>query len=100
MATLYIEEFGDAGPGRGGQMIQAGAQPSIAVQAVAIGATSAQSAAFNAATRLVRIHTDAACSYRFGANPTAAATSPRLATDSTEYFSVVPGHKVAVIENT
>ncbi len=100
MATVFIEEFGDAGPGRGGQVLQAGMQPSLTTQTVAIGGSSTQSSAFNAATRFVRIHTDAICSYAFGANPTATSSKPRMAAGQTEYFAVTPGHKVAIITNT
>jgi hypothetical protein len=58
------------------------------------------SAAFNAATKIVRLHTDAICSVAFGAAPVAAATNARLAAGATEYFGVSPGSKVAVITNT
>jgi hypothetical protein len=99
MAVLFIEEFTEQGFIGGGPTTM-GKQPSIAVQTVAIGGTSEQSDAFDTATRVVRLHTDAICSYRFGADPTASATTPRMAAGQTEYFSVQPGHKVAVITNT
>jgi hypothetical protein len=73
----------------------------LAQQTVAIGASSAQSAVFNPATRFVRLETDAVCSYMFGANPVATAAKPRLSAGQTEYFYVRnPGMKVAVITNT
>ncbi|MBP9714802.1 MAG: hypothetical protein KBD60_14140, partial [Sterolibacterium sp.] len=76
-------------------------EPSITEQTpVVIGGGSLQSAAFNGATRVVRLHTDAICSVAFGANPTATANTKRMAANSTEYFGVEPGHKVAVITNT
>ena len=100
MATLYIEEFASLPALSNGQAIQAGLQPSVAAQTVAIGAASAQSSAFNASTKFVRLHTDVVCSYLFGADPTATATSPRMPADATEYFAVIAGQKVAVIENT
>lgn len=99
MAVLYISEYADL-PLHNGQLIAAGNEPSLAEQTVAIGAGSVQSAAFNAKTKFVRLHTDAICSVKFGSNPTATATTPRLAANSTEFFGVAPGHKVAVITNT
>lgn len=95
MAKVYISEYEDNGRSIGAQ------EPSLVEQTpVAIGGTSAQSAAFAATTRIVRIHTDAICSIAFGSNPTATANSKRLAAGQTEYFGVQGGHKVAVITNT
>lgn len=74
--------------------------PGLASQTVAIGGSSTQSSAFNSATKIVCIHTDAICSVEFGSNPTATANSRRLAANTTEFFEVEAGHKVAVITNT
>ena len=98
MAVLYISEYDNVATDNRG-MVQAGQEPAIATQTVAIG-VAAQSAAFNARTRFVRIHTDAICSVAFGANPTATTSSARMAANQTEFFGVVPGHKVSVISNT
>jgi len=107
MATLYIREYvgigaasNATGIGQALLEVQAGAEPAVTDQTVAISGSSAQSAAFNAKTYLVRIHTDSICSILFGANPTAAATNARLAANQTEYFIVQPGQKVAVISNS
>lgn len=109
MATVYITEFADLAfsttpsqthaPRELAQAAQQAPGP-VVEQTVAIGGASAQSAAFNAATTLVRIHADSVCSILFGLNPTATATSARLAAGQTEYFGVYPGTKVAVITNT
>jgi len=100
MATLYVSEFAGMGSGANAAP-QAVMQPPLAEQAVAIGGASAQSAAFNARTRIVRLHADSICSIEFGVNPTATATTARLAANQTEYFSVGEGGamKVAVIAN-
>lgn len=96
IATLYIAEYADV---RGSTPVE----PALATQPVTVGGTSTQSAAFNANTRFVRLHTDAACFVLFGANPTAVTgASPRLAAGATEYFHVDRGLdptklKVAVI---
>src|SRR3546814_2115950 len=68
-------------------------EPPVTEQTVAIGATSTQSSAFNAKTRLIRVHVDAIASILIGANPTAAATNKRMAANQTEVFRVTPGHK-------
>ena len=77
MGTLYIAEFADVRslPGGAGQIAY---QPPLAEQTVAIGGASAQSNAFNAGTRFIRVHTDAICSILIGANPTA--TAAKVAT--------------------
>lgn len=95
MAKLYVTEYGGLDPA-----LVAVAPPLVDQTPVVIGAGSLQSAAFDAATTLVRIHTDAICSIAFGTNPTATANSQRMAANSTEYFAVKFGHKVAVITNT
>jgi hypothetical protein len=96
MALVYISEYSSLAQG-GAQ--QAASAPALVVQPpVAIGAGSVQSAAFSAATRYVRLNTDSACNFAFGANPTAQANvSERLAANSTEYFGVSAGAKVAII---
>lgn len=97
MAKLYVTEFGGIAPG----VLPVGVAPPLVDQTpVAIGAGSLQSTAFDAATVLVRLHTDAICSIAFGTNPTATANTMRMAANSTEYFSVRFGHKVAVITNS
>ncbi len=97
MAKLYVTEFGGMAPGH----IPVGIAPPLNDQTpVAIGGGSLQSSAFDFATVIVRIHSDAICSIAFGTNPTATANSLRLAANQTEYFAVKSGHKVAVISNT
>lgn len=100
MALLFITEFAatyrDHAVGGG-----AAFQPPVVDQTpIANNGGSTQSAAFNAFTRLIRVHTDGICSIAIGANPTATTSNMRLATNSTEYFAVVPGQKLAVIANT
>lgn len=99
MATLYITEYVRTGL-TPRQMVLAGEEPAVATQTVSIGAGSVQSAAFNAATRFIRVCNDATCSVSFGTSPTATATSTRLPANSVEYFAVMPGLKLAVITNT
>ena len=59
--------------------------------------TSAQSSAMPANTEVVRIATDTTIRVLIGSNPTALATSVRMLADTSEYFTVREGHKVAVI---
>jgi hypothetical protein len=99
MPTLYITEFAgiQSSPYEG--TMNCAATPSLADQAIAFTGTSAQSATLNAATRLIRVVSDANCFKKIGTNPTATQTTVRLVADSVEYFSVPPnsGFKVAVV---
>lgn len=101
MASLYVTEFEEM-PHTSGSKVQAAMQPELASSKVTIAGASAQSSAFNARTRFVRLHTDAICSVKFGTNPTATADHARMAAGSTEYFGVPQGaaYKVAVITNS
>lgn len=100
MATLYVSEFAAIAPGGSGGAAQVAGAP-LASQTVAIGASSAATTnGFGNGTRLIRVHTDAICSIAIGPNPTAVATAMRMAAGATEYFSVTPGEKIAVITNT
>jgi len=99
MAVLYINEFSVTG-GRSNFDIQGALVAPIVSQTVAITAGSVASAAFNTNTNFVRVNTDAVCSVAFGSAPTATAAKMRLAQNQTEYFSVNPGDKVAVITNS
>ena len=98
MASVYITEH-YAPKLVAGNMLPAVSMPPIAEQKITIGA-STQSSAFNALTQVVGIHAEAVCSVAFGADPTATSANRRLAANSTEYFEVTAGHKVAVITNT
>ena len=100
MAVLYISEY--AFPNTTVSLNAGVAGEPSADQTVAITAGSLQSTAFKGNTQMVRVHTDAICSVAFGTNPTATATTKRLAANSTEYFTVPSGqaYKVAVITNT
>lgn len=101
MAVLYITEYANVGKSNGPMPVPL--TPEMAVQTVAIGGSSTQSAAFNNATQFVRLHADAICSVKLGTNPTATATTSRMAAGQTEYFwldRANSGYKVAVITNT
>lgn len=107
MAILYITEYAELDIGPAGRVGQMPKEPPLAEQVVAITAASVQSAAFNAKTRFVRIHADAAAEVLFGTNPTAVVnTAGRMGAGQTEYRSVIDGvksgtaFKVAVIAPT
>lgn len=100
MAVLYITEYAHQAKDVNGQLIPAGTEPPLASQTVAIG-VAAQSAAFNAKTKFVRLHCDAICSVKFGSNPTATTSDARMAANSTEFFGLgETGLKLSVISNT
>lgn len=103
MAVLYVTEFSELGSrNQNNTTLQVIAQPTLIEQTVAIGGASVQSSAFNINTRMVQLHTDAICSVKFGTNPTATATTMRMAAGERLNFSipVAQSYKVAVITNT
>jgi len=100
MASLYISEYAAVGtPGPGPAMHQAPLEPAQVEQIVSITGSPTQSAAFGAETKVIRVHCDSTCSILFGTNPTAATTKKRLVANQTEYFAVIPNHKLSVISN-
>lgn len=100
MAFAYITEYLRQPTDGIDRVLPAGHEPGLAVQRIAIGAGSVQSAAFNAKTKFIAVNVDATCSYSIGANPTADATKMRIPANGTIYLGVTPGDKIAVITNT
>lgn len=101
MATLYITEFAELVGGDNNGKLPLVKLPPVAEQTVTIGSET-DSAAFNAATKFIRVHCDAICSIKVAAtgNPAATTASMRLPADHTEYFAVDPAGKISVISNT
>jgi len=93
MAALYITEYKELATDGNGHFVQAGLEPAIVQQTpVALSATSAQSAAFNASTHFIRVFSDTACFITFGTNPTAVtATQTPIAANTAEFFAIQPG---------
>jgi hypothetical protein len=100
MSTLYVTEY--SGPSRGGQ-IQTVHGRRLRKNNVAIGASSAASNAFGDGCGVVRVATDANCSFVFssddGVVPTATNADQYLAAGGVEYFTTKPGDFIAVIQN-
>ena len=99
MAKLYVSEFSTlAQTGTGlGQVVST---PPLAEQVLSF-STSVTSVAFQSATKVVRVHTDAICSIAFGGSTIAATTgNMRLAAGQTEYYGVQGGGFIAVISNS
>jgi hypothetical protein len=108
MATLYVSEYASLAQAvvGGASFPQVPMQPALAEQAFVF-TTTTQSAAFNAQTTVVRLHTDAICGVTFGTNPTATVAgagvgSSRMAANQTEYHAVPKGRafKVAAVVAT
>ena len=100
MAFAYITEYLRQPKDGIDRVLPAGNEPGLAVQKIAIGAGSVQSAAFNAKTTFIAVNVDATCSYSVGADPTATAAAMRLPANGTIYLGVTPGDKIAVITNS
>lgn len=96
-ASCYVSEFAQAGDAG----VQVAKQPALVDQtAVAVSATSAQSAVFQPSTKLIRVNCDVVVSFLVGANPTATANNARLPTGVIEYFQVNGSQqKIAFITN-
>lgn len=101
MARVYVTEYTRMGTEWAGSVpIAAALEPCNADQTpIETSGTSQQSAAFAGGTRVIRVHTDDVISFAIGDDPTATTNNRRMAAGQTEYFSVTPGHKIAVIDN-
>src|SRR5688500_3558794 len=98
MSTVWIEEYSALGTDQHGRTISAPSAPSlVANQAITLSGSSQQSAAFNAATQYIRIHSDAACNYAVGSNPTASSSTSHLPSGVIIDLVVTAGNKIAVI---
>lgn len=95
MATAFVREYNEID---GALPVE----PGLDQTAITTSAASAQSAAFNAKTRMIAISTPAAQAVAclFGYNPTALVTSLRLPANSVFFFAVTAGMKVALIDVT
>lgn len=98
--TLDISHYREIARDVLGSSVQAGREPALSTDQVVIGAGSLQSAPFPDNCALIRVHAAVTCRIAIGADPTAAATSPRMAAGQTEFFGVMPGHRIAVITST
>lgn len=96
MATADISEYWSLARDASGQVAQVGAEPSIVDQQLTIG-SEVKSAAFKGS--FIRVHVDTACRIQFGPDPTASGATMRLAAGTTQYFGVIPGHKISVISD-
>lgn len=97
---IHISEYADyARDASTNRILGVTKEPPLVEQSVAVGGSSAQSAAFGANTRLIRVSAGVICSILVGANPTATTESRRLVAGHTELMAVTPGHKIAVISN-
>lgn len=97
MSVLYITEFANSGNSNSGAQLPVGSLPAVAEQAVTFTTSSVQSAVFNENTKFIRVHADGDAFILSGENPTSTTGSMKLAADSTEYFAIRKGHRLAVI---
>jgi hypothetical protein len=102
MAALFITEYAGLAPAPPGGVGQVPLEPPLAEQSVTIAAGHAESNAFNAQTRLIRLEAGAICSVLIGTAPVAATTSGRIAANQSEYRGVpkTGTFKVSVIQNS
>ena len=94
MAVAYISEFTSIGYS-GALLPQA---PAIATQAIAISTAFSTSAAFNAATKVIEVNTDAICLINIGTTLDASSTNGwRLAAGASRVYGVQPGQKLRLV---
>lgn len=97
-ATCSIVEYGQVKLDASSRIVQiAGAV--ITTQVVTY-TTSAQSTAFNTATRFIRIICTAKAHFTMSTNPTATANHPWVAADAVEYVGVVPADEIAFYDGS
>lgn len=100
MANIWISEFDLTGTqfddNAGRLNVPVVAEPPTAAQNVTF-TTATQSAAFNAATKLIRMVSDADCHVAFGADPTADTDDEKLIAGIPEWRAVTAGHKVSIV---
>ena len=89
MAELIITEYSKLARDADGNVIAAGEEPSVAVQNRTIGASPVSFSQFNAGTRFVRLHSEAACHVNFAG--AAADNMTKLGAGQTEFFGVAVG---------
>lgn len=100
MANLNITEFVGVHAFHAGVTQQAASGP-LASQVVAIGATDTASAAFNSNASLIRVHAEADCTICIGESPDSEdGILITLDAGQFDYFHVLPGWSLAVIERT
>lgn len=90
-SKLTVVEYAGLVPQQLGSVIPIPMEPPLAEQQVDFSGGVAQSSAFNAKTRIIRICGDSACRVLVGTNPTATTTSGRLAAGSTDYRGIPEG---------
>lgn len=100
MALLYITEYRGVMSDVRDARVAVAEEPPIADQTpVDFSEGEAKSAVLNGKTRVVRIHTDAACHILIGEDPTASVNNQRLSADS-ERWCALPersNYKISVI---
>lgn len=69
-------------------------------QQVTVTGTSAQSAAFESTTRVIRVFATVDMYIKMGSNPTAAVTDCFVPGGVIQYFGVIPGEKLAAIRSS
>jgi spore coat protein U-like protein len=82
----------------GGSAAQAAAEPSLVDQGdIDFTSGHAESAAFGASTKFIRVKCYAQAAFAVGLAPVAAIGMSWIATGETEYFGVQSGHKISFV---
>jgi len=82
-----------------GHTVQVGAAPGLGSFELTNGASAVNSSPFPDTVRFIRVATDAKIRVAIGVGATATSTSPLMHANSTEFFSVIPGDRISVINS-
>ncbi len=99
MATISISEYDSDRDGIPKDQFAIPTEPVVTDQDVTY-TTASSSAAFNAATKYIRLAPSADCFILFGAAPTALASSQKLFANQEYFRKVVPGHVVSIYDGS
>ncbi len=98
-ATCKISEYTNMVVDTSGRTVPVAKEPAPVEQTVTYTSTNA-SAAFNAATKFIRVVCDAKAHFKVATSPTATANSPYLPADTPEYFGVDAADKIAFYDGS
>ncbi len=99
MALMIITEYSRIAGDGDGHIVQAGKHDGYeTVQQITYTTTAAQSAAFAATTKFIRVNCDGAAYLQFGDNPTAVTlTDTPVQANTPEFFGVTGGQIISVV---
>lgn len=97
MSEAYITEYPELQQDTLGRDMLVGKGRGLQNRATFTG-TPGLSTTFAADMHIIRLHVNAACHIAFGTAPVATTNDAKLAANQTEFFSIIPGDKISLID--